>query len=252
MSGDRSFGDFAARLRKRKEAEPQAAAVQTDFDSVYMLRRRMLGVLVRDARQAAGKTVTECAAALEVSEVEFVNWEYGEAAPSLPQLEMLAYILEIPVSHFWGAETLEATQEAREVPQDDFFSLRDRIIGALLRRARKEAQLSPDELASRIGAETEVVTQYEFGQTPIPLPVLLSISSAANVPINYFLEASSRVGTWLELGEDFKRFKAMPAEVRRFVVQPMNQSYLELAMRLSQMSVEELRGIAEGILNITY
>jgi transcriptional regulator with XRE-family HTH domain len=252
MGDDRSFGDFAARLRKRKEAEPQTTTVQTDFESVYMLRRRMLGVLVRDARQAAGKTVTECAAALGVSEVEFVNWEYGEAAPSLPQLEMLAYILEIPVSHFWGAETLEATQEAREVPQDDFFSLRDRIIGALLRRARKEAQLSPDELAVRIGVDAEAVAQYEFGQTSVPLPVLLSISSAANVPISYFLEASSRVGTWLELGEDFKRFKALPPEMRRFVVQPMNQSYLELAMRLSQMSVEELRGIAEGILNITY
>ncbi|MBN1287005.1 MAG: helix-turn-helix transcriptional regulator [Anaerolineae bacterium] len=252
MSDDRSFGDFSARMRKLKKPEPEPTAVQPDYDMVYTLRQRILGVLIRDARQVNGKSVTECAEALGVSPELFVKWEYGEDSPSLPQIEMLAYLLDVPVSHFWGVETLEAAQKARQVPQDDFIALRNRIIGALIRRARKEAQLSPEVLANRIGVDEEMLLQYEFGQIEIALPVLLSIASATNVPINFFLEATSRVGSTLELGEDFRRFKQMRPEVRHFVVQPMNQSYLELAMRLSEMSVEELRGIAEGILNITY
>lgn len=252
MGSDKSFGDFSARLRKLKPSEPEPTLVQPDHEMVYMLRQRILGVLIRDARQISGKPVAECAAALGVSPQTFILWEYGEDSPSLPQIEMLAYVLDVPVSHFWGIETLEAVQQARQVPKADFISLRNRIIGALVRRARKEAQLSPEALAARIGVDEEALLQYEFGQVSVPLPVLISIASATNVTINYFLESSSRVGVTLELGEDFRRFKEMKPEMRHFVVQPMNQSYLELAMRLSEMSVEELRGIAEGILNITY
>ncbi len=252
MGGDRSFGDLAARMRKRRKTEPEPTMAQTDFESVYMLRRRILGVLLRDTRQVSGKTVAECAAAMEVTPEIYVKWEYGEASPSLPQIEMLAYMLDVPVSHFWGVETFEATEEARQVPRADFIVLRNRIIGALLRRARKEARLSLEDLAKRIGVPEEELMQYEFGQVPIPLPVLLSISSATNVTLSYFLEQTSRVGVSLELGEDFEHFKKMPPDMRHFIVQPMNQSYLKLAMRLSEMSVEELRNIAEGILNITY
>jgi hypothetical protein len=43
----------------------------------------------------------------------------------------------------------------------------------------------------------------------------------------------------------------MPEAMRHFVSVPVNQSYIELAMRLSQMGTGELRGIAEAILNIT-
>jgi hypothetical protein len=43
----------------------------------------------------------------------------------------------------------------------------------------------------------------------------------------------------------------MPSELQSFVVKPINQPYLELAQRLSEMSVEKLRAVAEGLLEIT-
>jgi transcriptional regulator with XRE-family HTH domain len=253
MSSEKSFGDIAGRLKKRiKERETASVLPLIDFEAVYPLRRRILGVLIRDARQAAGKTVEECAGALGVSAQAFTDWEYGEASPSLPQVEVLAYILDVPVSHFWGTKTIAATQEERHVPTDDYIELRNRIIGALLRRARKEGQFSQQELAARVGVPGEAIERYEFGQWAIPLTELTSMASATNVPLSYFLEETNRVGEWLTLGENFKRFCEMPAEMRSFVAQPVNRAYLELAMRLSRMSVEELRGIAEGILSITY
>ena len=44
----------------------------------------------------------------------------------------------------------------------------------------------------------------------------------------------------------------LPEDVREFILRPINRSYLDLAIRLSGLSVERLRGIAEGILDITY
>ena len=44
----------------------------------------------------------------------------------------------------------------------------------------------------------------------------------------------------------------MPAEIRDFALKPINQSYLELAMKLSKMPAGQLRVIAEGLLEITY
>jgi hypothetical protein len=43
----------------------------------------------------------------------------------------------------------------------------------------------------------------------------------------------------------------MPVELRQFVAQPVNRPYLELARKLSHMSTEKLRSVAEDLLEIT-
>lgn len=70
------------------------------------LRTRKLGVLILDARLATRRSVKECAEALGVSPETFTSYENGETAPSLPQLEALAYFLDLPLEHFWGNESL--------------------------------------------------------------------------------------------------------------------------------------------------
>ncbi len=54
------------------------------------VRSRKLGVLIRDARLAARKTIPECAQAMGVTGGVFRAYEEGRRAPSLPELEMLA------------------------------------------------------------------------------------------------------------------------------------------------------------------
>jgi len=43
----------------------------------------------------------------------------------------------------------------------------------------------------------------------------------------------------------------MPLELQEFILKPVNQPYLELAQKLSQMSVDKMRDVAEGLLDIT-
>src|SRR5258706_3521262 len=136
-----TFGDVSARLKKKQE-EQAPPPVQRDHGEVHVLRARILGVLIRNARQANGKSQIEVAGELKISEDRVRDWEYGRVAPSLPELEMLAYSLGIPVSQFWSTKTLSGQEEARDAPPvDEYESLRDRVIGTLLTLARKDAKL---------------------------------------------------------------------------------------------------------------
>ncbi len=246
-----SFGDISARLKKKQEETTPTPPAERDHEEVHALRARILGVLIRDARLASGESEADVASTLNVSEDQVRDWEYGRESPSLPQLETLAYYLGVPVSHFWSTQTLTTQQDERHVPPQTYNELRDRMIGAMLTTARQEAKLSREEVANATGLTEDQVAAYEYGQQSVPFPALTSLSTAVRKPIPYFLEASDRVGSWLALKEEYRRFEQLPPEMRAFVTQPVNQAFIDIAMRLSRLQVQELREIGENILNIT-
>ena len=93
-----SFGDLSDKLKKGLNNKRQSSAVEDkpyDYAESYRLRGKMLGVLIRDARISASRTVEDCARLLQVPSAQIMAWEYGDDVPSLPQLELLAYYLDI-------------------------------------------------------------------------------------------------------------------------------------------------------------
>ncbi|HMM27336.1 MAG: helix-turn-helix transcriptional regulator [Chloroflexota bacterium] len=245
-----SFSDIADRMRRHSDERADSGAPR-NFDELYLLRARILGVLIRDAREAAGLSLEACADRIGATPDTLEAWEYGEAMPSLPQIELLAHTLQVPLSHFMGAQTLAQQAEQQGIDAREYVTLRQRLIGAVLRQARIDANLTPEQLAQESGVTAAHVQAYELGRRPIPLPVLMTLASACGVNLSTFFEDVSRVGDFLALQEDFKRLAEMPEDMRRFVTKPVNQAYLELAMKLSRMSAQEMRDIAEAILNIT-
>lgn len=247
-----SFADISARFKKKQDDKAPAPLDERNFAEIHELRTRILGVLIRDARQASGTSQEETARELGLHETQLRHWEYGREAPSLPQLEMLAYFFDVPLSQFWSDKTLDQAQRERSlpVPKDQYGDIRDHMISALLVMARKEAQLSQEELALACGQAAEQIAAYEAGAA-IPFPILTTIASVLKKSVAYFLEDSGRIGAWLRLQEEYRRFSELPAEVRAFVSQPVNQPYLEIAMRLAKMPLGELRTVAEKILDIT-
>ena len=215
------------------------------------LRNRVIGLLLRDARERADKTKRECAAALGVATATISAFEEGRKAISLPELEVLAYLLDTAVSHFWDREPEVGPEETP--PLEDVLALRHRIVGALLRQARIEADVSQKELATLLGCSTSRLSSYEYGKRPIPLSELELLAQRLNLPLDYFLDTKEGpVGEWHRREEAWQRFIEFPKEMQEFVSQPINIKYLEIAMRLAQMSAEGLRDIAEGLLDITY
>ena len=246
-----SFSDITGRLRQHTDSAGQTGSSPRNFDELYLLRARILGVLIRDAREAAELSQAECASRVGVAPEQLEQWELGQAMPSLPQLELLAFALNLPISHFWGTQTLQRRAEQKHIDAAEYTTLRGKLLGGLLRAARERLNMTPEQLGEAAGVSASQILSFELGRQPIPVPVLVTLAQACEVNLAYFLDDGNRVSRFLDLQEDLKNFAELPEDVRRFVASPVNQSYIELAMRLSKMSTGELRGIAEAILSIT-
>ncbi len=220
---------------------------------VVELRNRILGVLIQNARARARASREECAAVLGVSEARFTAYEEGRKPISLPELELLARFLEIPLAAFRSPEAMNEYIQGGKLPDPDIFlPLRHRMVGAQLRRFRIEADRTQQELADILECSSSTISDYEYGRRPIPMAELEVLAHALSVTVNEFVDRQSEVGQWHRLREEFERFVELPPEVRDFVLRPINMSYLELAMKLASMPAGALRAIAEGLLEITY
>lgn len=216
------------------------------------IRTKKLGVLIRSARQAARRTVRECADAMGISRTALMAYEEGHRAPSLPELEVLVYYLRVPLRHFWGNQAVSDT-----IPMSGTFdlqalmSVRQRLIGALLRQERTGANLSVKDVSVNTGIPPARLKAYELGERPIPLPELEIILGSFGSRVENFFDQNGPVGKWLIGQELIGKFLELPDEMKDFVSQPVNRPYLELAMKLSEMSKDRLRSVAEGLLDIT-
>lgn len=246
------FKDISARMKQNRQAQPSEVERKPfDHDESYRIRARMVGVLLRDARVNAGRNVEDCARLLRVAPEQIEAWEYGDSVPSLPQLEILAYFLDVPVSHFWGLNTLTSEQQRAVDAQTEYMALRDRMIGVLLRQAREQLGLSLNDLSAESGLPAEQIELYELGEMPLPMHELTVLANSVKKNVSYFLESSSHIGELLMLRESWKTFAALPEEIRQFAANPLNVGFIEIAIMLSEMPTERLRRVGESVLNIT-
>ena len=224
-----------------------------DTKSQITIRTKKLGVLIRDARLAARRSVQDCAEALGIQKSVFRAFEEGLKAPSLPELETLVYFLDLPMDHFWGKQTKsEAPSRNARLDLPKLLAVRQRKIGALLRQERMKASVSIRNLAHDTDIASSRIKAYELGERPIPLPELEVLIRALSGRIESFFDRHGPVGQWMIGEETVKHFLEMPIELREFVAMPVNRPYLELAMKLSNMSRDKLRAVAEDLLDITY
>lgn len=216
------------------------------------LRARKLGVLLRDARLKARKSIAECARIIGVTPGIWRSYETGQRAPSLPEIEIFAYALGVSLRHFWGKEAISDDADPGEnLELDRLKEIRQRLIGARLRQQRLQAGLSLKSLAEQSSISARRLRAYELGERPIPLPELEVLMNLLGGNIEILFDQSGPVGQWLAEQKTVQEFLQLPIPLREFVCKPVNRPYLELAMRLSDMSVEKLRSVAEGLLDIT-
>ena len=210
------------------------------------LRKKMLGAMLREARMAAGRSIRESAEILGISPSTFTSYEHGRKGISLPELEVMAFAFRVPIETFYRGgprpHSGEPTFDARRS-----IALRQRILGAQLRKRRLQLELSLTGLADRVGFPSSRISEYERGNRPIPLPELETLVGALGQDLDEFVEEEGPIGTWIRERRRFDAFLALPAELQRFAIDPDNLHYLHIAKNLSNLPSDELRSVSRAL-----
>jgi transcriptional regulator with XRE-family HTH domain len=219
--------------------------------AISILSKKM-GVLLKVARTRRGESKKSCGDIIGVSSRMITKFESGEKSPSLPELEVLAYYLDIPLENFWE-DTNPDHQDRMKVLSNlqNRLELRNLKIGASLRKFRQEAKLSMKEVAEKLGITTYRLKSYEKGTFPVPIAELNALARLYNHQLNDLVVDSGPVSEWAHNIKAGDAFIELPRDLQDFVIKPVNRPYLEIAVKLSQMSVDQMRDVAERLLDIT-
>jgi transcriptional regulator with XRE-family HTH domain len=217
-------------------------------NKAVQLRTKIIGLHLRDARLASGKSMKELGDVIGVSSGSISAIERGANSPSLPELELLSFYLGTPINHFWGEDVVsQEPHPSQQIESQKLLSLRHRAIGAMLRQARTEMNLSQKDLADRTGISTSRIRRYENGETPVPLPELELLANSLGYEVNQFTDNSGPVGEWIHTQRSGEEFESLPRALKEFVIDPENRPYLEIAQRIKGISTEKLRALVESI-----
>ncbi|MBX3048683.1 MAG: transcriptional regulator [Anaerolineales bacterium] len=216
-------------------------------NQALQLRAKKLGVLLRDARLSSGKSMKDLGAAIGISASTFGAIERGESSPSLPELEVLAYFLGVPLAHFWSERLVSGPGTAEELDTQRLLVLRQRSVSTLLRQARAASGLSQKDVSDRTGISASRIRRYESGETPVPLPELEHLVAALGVPLESFMDAHGPIGEWNTAQRARQNLSNLPSDLQDFVAGEENRAYLELAQRLQSISREKLQALRDAL-----
>jgi len=214
------------------------------------LRTKMLGAMLREARLKANMSLKGVATLIGSTSGAVSSYERGRKGISLPELELFAYHLDTPLEHFITGSTIH-TEQKTEFDPTTMVSLRQRMVGAVLRKHRTEAEMSIRALADAAGLPSKRLSAYEHGERPIPLPELERLVKVLGQSLEDYLDREGPVGEWASNKQAFVNLLQLPPDLREFLSTPENQSYLRAAKHISELSVEKLRALAESLLDLT-
>ncbi len=215
------------------------------------VRNKILGLLLRDARESTGRTLRECGDLLGISSAGYARYEQGIKAISLPELETLAVFFRVPLSHFWDGELLRNQKTGLDQDTKAVIGLRQKIIGAKIRKARTDKGWSQFEMSDKLGIASSRLRKYELGKRPVPLAELEFVAEVLELPLSHFMTEVGPVRDALADQQDRESFSGLPDDIQAFVSDDTNAPYVRLAMKLADMPTQRLRQIAEDLLEIT-
>ena len=203
-------------------------------------------------RESSGKSLKEVSEILGIPTSRLKNYEKGKYIPSLPEIESLAFIYQIPRSAFFSEMT---SDKVETVPADDqlekLIEIRQKIIGTKLNMAREQAEMSLKALSECTGIPTSRIKRYEEGISQVPANELQTIAECLEIPILEFFDSESPIGRWQMNQESLKKFDQLEAEQKMFLTDSENQKVIELARTLKSIGVEKLKELAISLLNFT-
>ena len=253
---------------------------------LLQIRAKKIGMKIAIARQKAGLSLEDLSGSSGIDIAELTEIEKGISCPSLPQLQYIASLIQLPLDdlvNVYALAPIPAGIVASALPK--YFEIRNRMLGIQIKKNRLDQEISEEQLAQYCELQPDEVQAFESGQKAIPFLKLMKISELLHLPyelqqneepinpvvpqvaeevpqeeiaVQIPAESPQPVQevtqpeirtTTTEIKNDYP--SSFSEELRAFVSKPSNIPFLELAMKLSKMDAKKLRDIAESILEIT-
>lgn len=108
-----------------------------------------------------------------------------------------------------------------------------RIIGENIRRARKNANMTQEQLAEEVGGSctNKVISRYENGMVEMGVQTLIDVAEALAVPVNNLLPDRVRVKDTAEESEISHLFAGLSAENREMLLNMARMMVLTESMK---------------------
>jgi transcriptional regulator with XRE-family HTH domain len=209
------------------------------------LRRRTIGLLVRRAREAAGRTVAQLAEALQVKPALLKAYEVGAREPSLGELEVIGYRLFVPVTALLDEASSALPIAKSQVDAQAVLQLRNHVIGAKLKQARMDKGETLKAAASAVGITSSRLKAHELGAA-IPITVLEALTAHLGLTMQHWFEADALFIN--PAAQQHAAFAALPNDVRAFVTDAQALPHLHQAMRLYALPNTDVQRVAEALL----
>jgi len=211
-----------------------------------ILRAKMLGALMREKRLETGKSLKDMAMLIGTTASTLSSYENGRKSISLPELELFAFHLDTNLDYFLFP-TAESIGEEYSFDPIIMVSLRQRMLGAMLRSRRLDLGMSMRDLASAVDMPSSRVSNYERGIRPIPIPDLESLADALQLDLETLVDQEGPIGIWNMTQQAFKHFSDLPEDLRIFFGSPENEPFLRVAERLSKLDRHDLKRLTQSI-----
>ena len=220
--------------------------------TTLLLKTKMLGALLREIRKRGGKSLKQTAEIIGISSGTLASYELGRKGISLPELEQLAFHFDVPLNGLVAGRPEQAQPKAEFDPRV-VGSFRQKMIGAMLRKHREDAGLSIRQLAEKVGFPTSRVSAFERGLRPVPVPELEALASTLGRSMEEYVDTQGRgpLADWYRNQRAYENFRALPGEVREFLGKADSDRLIRLAIRLNELSIDRLRGLAAVLTEIT-
>ena len=205
-----------------------------------LLRRRTIGLLIRRAREGAGRTAAQLAEMLQVKPAMIKAYESGMREPSMAELLAIGDWLSVPAALLLdeAASTLPIANSQLDVP------LRNHVLGARLKQARLDKGESLKTTAGAVGMTSSRLKAYELGAA-IPITLLETITAHLGLTMQHWFESDKPPINTAQ--QQQTSFAALPDDVRTFVTSPDALPHLRMAMQLHALPNDHLRIVAEAL-----
>lgn len=144
---------------------------------------------IKQVRTRKQHAIHQCAMILDISKENYLKFESGEKPLSLPEIELIAIYLGIPLQNLFDEDPVK--DDSLLVLQDEvqpiYRNLRQKMIRAKLNAEKAKKGISLEELHQTTNIPLQTLTFYENGDLPIPIHHLMQICDVLSLSMEAFI-----------------------------------------------------------------